>query len=56
MITNEALEHQAKSLAGTTMPNGEKYEDWLKDKRPASRLRRTATLRKVLRMIGGRGQ
>jgi hypothetical protein len=28
----EALEQQAKHLAGATMPNGQKYEDWLKDK------------------------
>jgi uncharacterized protein YjbI with pentapeptide repeats len=35
-ITNEELEQQleqpAKSLEGTTMPSGQKYEDWLKDK------------------------
>jgi uncharacterized protein YjbI with pentapeptide repeats len=31
-ITNEELERQAKSLAGATMPNGQKYEDWLKDR------------------------
>jgi uncharacterized protein YjbI with pentapeptide repeats len=31
-ITNEELEQQAKSLKGTTMPNGQKYEDWLKDR------------------------
>jgi len=31
-ITNEELEQQAKSLEGATMPNGQKYEDWLKDK------------------------
>src|ERR687898_2921639 len=30
-ITNEDLEQQAKSLEGATMPNGQKYEDWLKD-------------------------
>ena len=24
---------QAKSLEGATMPNGQKYEDWLKDKK-----------------------
>jgi uncharacterized protein YjbI with pentapeptide repeats len=29
-ITNEELERQAKSLEGATMPNGQKYEDWLK--------------------------
>jgi hypothetical protein len=26
------LYEQAKSLEGATMPNGQKYEDWLKDK------------------------
>jgi Pentapeptide repeats (8 copies) len=32
-ITNEELEQlkQAESLEGATMPNGQKYEDWLKD-------------------------
>jgi uncharacterized protein YjbI with pentapeptide repeats len=30
-ITNEELEQQAKTLKGATMPNGQKYEDWLKD-------------------------
>jgi uncharacterized protein YjbI with pentapeptide repeats len=30
-VTNDQLE-QAKSLEGATMPNGQKYEDWLKDK------------------------
>jgi uncharacterized protein YjbI with pentapeptide repeats len=29
-ITNEELEQQAASLEGATMPNGQKYEDWLK--------------------------
>ena len=29
-ITNEELEQQAETLEGTTMPNGQKYEDWLK--------------------------
>jgi uncharacterized protein YjbI with pentapeptide repeats len=32
-ITNEELEQQAKSLERATMPNGQKYEDWLKDKK-----------------------
>jgi len=32
-ITNEELEQQARSLEGATMPNGQKYEDWLKDKK-----------------------
>jgi uncharacterized protein YjbI with pentapeptide repeats len=31
-ITNEELEQQAASLEGATMPDGQKYEDWLKDK------------------------
>jgi len=32
LITNEELEQQVRSLEGATMPNGQKYEDWLKDK------------------------
>jgi uncharacterized protein YjbI with pentapeptide repeats len=31
-ITNEELQKQAKTLKDATMPNGQKYEDWLKDK------------------------
>ena len=31
-ITNEELEQQALSLEGATMPNGQKYEDWLKSR------------------------
>jgi uncharacterized protein YjbI with pentapeptide repeats len=31
-ITNEELEQQARSLEGATMPDGQKYEDWLKSK------------------------
>jgi uncharacterized protein YjbI with pentapeptide repeats len=31
-VTNEELEQQASSLEGATMPNGLKYEDWLKSK------------------------
>jgi uncharacterized protein YjbI with pentapeptide repeats len=31
-ITNEELDQQAISLEGATMPNDQKYEDWLKDK------------------------
>jgi uncharacterized protein YjbI with pentapeptide repeats len=31
-ITNEELDAQAHSLEGATMPNGQKYEDWLNDK------------------------
>jgi uncharacterized protein YjbI with pentapeptide repeats len=30
---NLKLEQQAASLKGATMPNGQKYEDWLKDKK-----------------------
>src|SRR5215212_2560723 len=31
-ISNEELEQQALSLKGATMPNGQKYEEWLKTK------------------------
>jgi uncharacterized protein YjbI with pentapeptide repeats len=31
-ITNEQLEQQAKSLEGAIMPDGQKYEDWIKNK------------------------
>jgi uncharacterized protein YjbI with pentapeptide repeats len=31
-ITNDELEQEASSLEGATMPNGQKYEDWLKEK------------------------
>jgi hypothetical protein len=31
-INNEKLERQAKSLKGATMTNGQKYEDWLKER------------------------
>jgi uncharacterized protein YjbI with pentapeptide repeats len=31
-ITNAELEQQALSLVGADMPNGQKYEDWLKDR------------------------
>jgi uncharacterized protein YjbI with pentapeptide repeats len=31
-ITNEELEQQAISLGGATMPNGQKYEDWIKSR------------------------
>jgi uncharacterized protein YjbI with pentapeptide repeats len=31
-VTNEQLEQQARILEGATMPNGQKYEDWLKSK------------------------
>jgi uncharacterized protein YjbI with pentapeptide repeats len=33
-ITNEEMEQQAASLEDATMPNGQKYEDWLKDREP----------------------
>jgi hypothetical protein len=31
-VANEQLERQAYSLKGVTMPDGQKYEDWLKRK------------------------
>jgi uncharacterized protein YjbI with pentapeptide repeats len=31
-MSNEELEQQAASLEGATMPDGQKYEDWLKSK------------------------
>jgi uncharacterized protein YjbI with pentapeptide repeats len=31
-ITNEELQQQAASLEGAIMPDGRKYEDWIKDK------------------------
>ncbi len=31
-VTNEELEQQAKSLKGAIMPDGQKYEDWLRSK------------------------
>jgi uncharacterized protein YjbI with pentapeptide repeats len=31
-VTNEQLEQQAASLKGATMPNGQTYKEWLKDK------------------------
>jgi uncharacterized protein YjbI with pentapeptide repeats len=31
-VTNEELDQQAASLEGATMPNDQKYEDWLKSK------------------------
>jgi uncharacterized protein YjbI with pentapeptide repeats len=31
-VNNEELDQQAYSLEGATMPNGQKYEDWLKSK------------------------
>jgi uncharacterized protein YjbI with pentapeptide repeats len=32
LVDNERLEERAKSLEGATMPDGQKYEDWLKSK------------------------
>jgi len=32
-IANEEIWQQTKALKGATMPNGQKYEDWLKDKK-----------------------
>jgi hypothetical protein len=32
IITNEKLKEQAASLKDATMPDGQKYEDWLKGK------------------------
>jgi uncharacterized protein YjbI with pentapeptide repeats len=32
-ITNEALARKAWSLGGATMPNGQKYEKWIKERR-----------------------
>jgi len=31
-VTNEEFEQQGASLEGTTMPDGQKYEDWLKSR------------------------
>ncbi len=31
-VKNEDLQQQAATLQGATMPNGQKYEDWLKSK------------------------
>jgi uncharacterized protein YjbI with pentapeptide repeats len=31
-MSNEELEQETSSLEGATMPNGQKYEDWIKDK------------------------
>jgi hypothetical protein len=31
-IANEELQQQAASLEGATMPDGQEYEDWLKDR------------------------
>jgi len=44
-VTNEQLAQQATTLRGATMPNGQKYEDWLKTKRAAGRMGRTAAPR-----------
>jgi len=40
-ITNEELDAQAESLKDATMPNGQKYENWLKDREAARRTART---------------
>jgi uncharacterized protein YjbI with pentapeptide repeats len=32
LVSGEQLQQQAKTLQGATMPNGQKYEDWLKDR------------------------
>ena len=29
-VTNEELEYQTATIEDATMPNGQKYEDWLK--------------------------
>jgi hypothetical protein len=39
-VTNEKLK-QLTFLEGATMPDGQKYEDWLKKKRAARRTERT---------------
>jgi uncharacterized protein YjbI with pentapeptide repeats len=31
-VTGEHLKQQAKTLEGATIPNGQKYEDWLESK------------------------
>jgi hypothetical protein len=31
-VTNQEFEQQGASLEGSTMPNGQKYEDWLKSR------------------------
>lgn len=33
-VAEEELDHYARSLAGATLPNGQKYEDWLKNREP----------------------
>jgi uncharacterized protein YjbI with pentapeptide repeats len=40
VMSNKQLERQVASLKGTTMPDGKKYEDWVKNGRPARRPRR----------------
>jgi hypothetical protein len=32
LVTNVVLAKQAASLKGATMPNGQKYEEWLRDR------------------------
>lgn len=48
-IANKDLDQQALTLQDATMPTGEKYEDWLKDKEGRGRRRRTAAPRNVSR-------
>jgi hypothetical protein len=31
-VTEKQVPHEVDSLASATMPNGQKYEDWLKSK------------------------
>ena len=31
-VSNEQLQQEVSSLQGATMPNGHKYEDWIKDR------------------------
>ena len=31
-VTNEELEYQTATIEDATMPNGQKYEDWLKSR------------------------
>jgi len=40
-VTADQLDQQAKSLKGATMPNGQKYEDWLNDKEGGGKDRET---------------
>jgi hypothetical protein len=42
-VSKEQL-RSAKSLEGATMPDGQKYEEWLKSTRAAGRMGRTVAL------------